>query len=62
MPLVKLSVRQPVFISMLLLALVVVGAMSYVKMGVDMMPNGKTLWLLLLPLSLALGLRRWKPS
>lgn len=39
MPLAKLAIRQPVFISMVLLALVVVGAMSYSGMGVDMMPN-----------------------
>lgn len=39
MPLAKLAVRQPVFISMVLLALVVIGTISYVQMGVDMMPN-----------------------
>jgi hydrophobic/amphiphilic exporter-1 (mainly G- bacteria), HAE1 family len=34
-----LSIRQPVFITMLVLAVLVIGALSYSRMGLDLFPN-----------------------
>ena len=34
-----LSIRQPVFITMLVLGVIVVGAISYSRMGLDLLPN-----------------------
>lgn len=39
MPLAKLAIRQPIFISMVLLALTVLGLLSYRHMGVDLFPD-----------------------
>lgn len=39
MKLAKLAIQQPVFISMVLLALTLIGALSYFRMGVDLLPD-----------------------
>jgi HAE1 family hydrophobic/amphiphilic exporter-1 len=39
MKIADISIKQPVFITMVILALVVVGALSYSRLGVDMMPD-----------------------
>ncbi|MFC2005938.1 efflux RND transporter permease subunit [Chloroflexota bacterium] len=39
MQLAKLAIRQPIFISMVLLAVTLVGALSYSRMGVDLYPD-----------------------
>ena len=37
--LVEVCIRQPIFATMLILALVVVGAASYFRLGVDRLPS-----------------------
>ncbi|MBI4288912.1 MAG: efflux RND transporter permease subunit [Chloroflexi bacterium] len=39
MPLAKLAIRQPIFISMVLLAFTLLGILSYRGMGVDLLPD-----------------------
>lgn len=39
MRIADISIKQPVFITMLIVALVVVGGLSYSKLGVDLMPD-----------------------
>ena len=39
MKIADISIRQPVFITMIILALVVVGILSYSRLGVDLMPD-----------------------
>ena len=39
MPLAKLAIRQPIFISMVLLAVTLLGVLSYFRMGVDLYPD-----------------------
>jgi len=39
MKIADISIRQPVFITMIILVLVVVGALSYSRLGVDLMPD-----------------------
>src|SRR3990172_317151 len=39
MSLAKLAIRQPIFISMVLLALTLVGFLAYLNMGVDLYPD-----------------------
>jgi len=39
MPLAKLAIRQPIFISMVLLAVTLLGGLSYFRMGVDLYPD-----------------------
>ncbi|HCF61527.1 MAG TPA: hypothetical protein DFS52_26470, partial [Myxococcales bacterium] len=39
MNLPELSVRRPVFATMLTMSLVVLGAFSYLQLGVDLLPN-----------------------
>jgi HAE1 family hydrophobic/amphiphilic exporter-1 len=39
MKIADISIRQPVFITMIIFALVVVGALSYSRLGVDLMPD-----------------------
>ena len=39
MPLAKLSIKQPIFISMVLLAFTLVGILAYQRMGVDLFPD-----------------------
>ena len=39
MKIADVSIRQPVFITMIILALVVVGGLSYSRLGVDLMPD-----------------------
>ncbi len=39
MPLAKLAIKQPIFVTMVLLALTLVGVMSYMRMGVDLYPE-----------------------
>ena len=39
MRIADISIKQPVFITMVILALVVVGALSYSRLGVDLMPD-----------------------
>ena len=39
MRIADVSIRQPVFITMIIIALVVIGGMSYARLGVDLMPD-----------------------
>ena len=39
MRIADISIKQPVFITMVIVALVVVGALSYSRLGVDLMPD-----------------------
>jgi hydrophobic/amphiphilic exporter-1 (mainly G- bacteria), HAE1 family len=39
MPLAKLAIKQPIFITMVLLAVTLVGCLSYIRMGVDLYPD-----------------------
>ena len=39
MKIADISIRQPVFITMIIIALVVIGGLSYSRLGVDMMPD-----------------------
>jgi HAE1 family hydrophobic/amphiphilic exporter-1 len=39
MRIADLSIKQPVFITMIIIALVVIGGLSYVRLGVDLMPD-----------------------
>ena len=39
MRIADISIRQPVFITMIIIALLVVGALSYSRLGVDLMPD-----------------------
>jgi HAE1 family hydrophobic/amphiphilic exporter-1 len=39
MPLAKLAIKQPLFITMVLLAVTLVGVLSYLHMGVDLLPD-----------------------
>ena len=39
MPLAKLAIKQPVFITMVLLAVTLVGVLSYFRMGVELYPD-----------------------
>ena len=39
MPLAKLAIKQPVFVTMVLLAIVLVGVLSYMRMGVELYPD-----------------------
>ncbi len=39
MPLAKLAIRQPIFISMVLLAVTLLGGLAYSRMGVDLYPD-----------------------
>ena len=39
MPLAKLAIKQPLFITMVLLAITLVGVLSYIHMGVDLLPD-----------------------
>jgi hydrophobic/amphiphilic exporter-1 (mainly G- bacteria), HAE1 family len=39
MPLAKLAIKQPVFITMVLLAVTLVGVLSYFSMGVELYPD-----------------------
>ena len=39
MPLAKLAIKQPIFITMILLAIVLVGVISYLHMGVELYPD-----------------------
>ena len=39
MPLAKLAIKQPLFITMVLLAITLVGVLSYLHMGVDLLPD-----------------------
>ena len=39
MPLAKLAIKQPVFITMVLLAITLVGILSYTHMGVELYPD-----------------------
>ena len=39
MPLVKLAIKQPIFITMVLLAVTLVGILSYLQMGVELYPD-----------------------
>jgi len=39
MKIADVSIKQPVFITMIILALVVVGGLSYSRLGVDLMPD-----------------------
>jgi len=39
MPLAKLAIKQPLFITMILLAVTLVGVLSYTHMGVDLLPD-----------------------
>ena len=39
MPLAKLAIKQPVFVTMVLLAITLVGLLSYSKMGVELYPD-----------------------
>ena len=39
MKIADISIKQPVFITMVILALVVVGVLSYSRLGVDLMPD-----------------------
>ncbi len=39
MPLAKLAIKQPVFITMVLLAVTLVGVLSYFNMGVELYPD-----------------------
>src|ERR1035437_6579191 len=39
MPLAKLAIKPPIFVTMVLLAITLVGVMSYMRMGVDLYPD-----------------------
>ena len=39
MPLAKLAIKQPIFVTMILLAIVLVGVISYLNMGVELYPD-----------------------
>ncbi|MBN1189398.1 MAG: efflux RND transporter permease subunit [Dehalococcoidales bacterium] len=39
MPLARLAIKQPIFITMILLAITLVGVLSYLSMGVELYPN-----------------------
>jgi HAE1 family hydrophobic/amphiphilic exporter-1 len=39
MPLAKLAIKQPIFVTMVLLAITLVGVMSYMRMGVNLYPD-----------------------
>lgn len=39
MSLIKLAIKQPIFITMVLLAIALVGLLSYLRMGVDLYPD-----------------------
>jgi HAE1 family hydrophobic/amphiphilic exporter-1 len=39
MRIADISIKQPVFITMIIAALVVVGLLSYSRLGVDLMPD-----------------------
>jgi hypothetical protein len=39
MKIADVSIRQPVFITMVIVALVVIGGLSYTRLGVDLMPD-----------------------
>jgi HAE1 family hydrophobic/amphiphilic exporter-1 len=39
MRIADISIRQPVFITMIIIALLVVGVLSYSRLGVDLMPD-----------------------
>ncbi|MFH0809412.1 MAG: efflux RND transporter permease subunit, partial [Pseudomonadota bacterium] len=39
MPLAKLAIRQPIFVSMVLLAVTLMGVLTYFRMGVDLYPD-----------------------
>jgi HAE1 family hydrophobic/amphiphilic exporter-1 len=39
MPLAKLAIKQPIFISMILLAVVLIGVIMYLEMGVELYPD-----------------------
>jgi HAE1 family hydrophobic/amphiphilic exporter-1 len=39
MRIADISIRQPVFITMIIIALIVIGVLSYMRLGVDLMPD-----------------------
>ena len=39
MRIADISIKQPVFITMIIVAMVVVGGLSYSRLGVDLMPD-----------------------
>ncbi|MBF8265814.1 MAG: multidrug transporter AcrB [Dehalococcoidia bacterium] len=57
MNLAKLSIKQPIFISMVLLALTLVGILAYQRMGVDLFPDISNP---VVSVTLAPALKRWR--